>query len=311
MNLHWQSGQMRHVGNWLVSIHFVEGDQPVPDPIGTGFVVGAVGTHRLALTAAHVLDEAIRRIAPERSTADSTRSRAVDALVRDKRVVALIAWDDGRCTQHAISGFASYTSWDAAAFFIESPMEGWPKQLKCVAIDTSVPSVGTEVVIIGFGAMRRGTPYVRNNGEGAQLLLRSPQVRLGRIEQVFLRGHRLAKGPCIGLNIPVTPGMSGCPIFYRSTDSSSPMIACGIASSDISTAEAHESCLVPGDSAGVLVAATLPLKFSMQFGQEMVNKTVQELIFDGSVKERRESSRKWKITYPEPDGVRMQWVKVT
>ena len=306
----WQAGEISNVGNWLVSIHFVEGNQPVPEPIGTGFVVGAVGEHRLALTAAHVLDEMIRRVMPERATGDSGRKRAIETLLRQQRVVALIGWEDGRCTQHAISGFASYTFWDSAAFFIGPPTGGWPKNLQCVLIDASVPRVGTQVAVISFEGMQRSKAVTLDGKRSAQIFRRPSGIRIGQIVEVHLHGHRLARGPCMGLNVPTTPGMSGGPIFCWDGHRQGPKVACGIVSSDFSSAEAHVNQSVPGDSTGVLVAAALPLTFSMQFGQKVVSKNIRDLVVDGRVKERGQYTQRWAITYPPPDGVRMCWNEV-
>jgi len=201
--------------------------------IGTGFIIGAYGSHAVAITAAHNFYEGVRRVQvpdPQHNvTALAEFLPGAEEIELDRKNVRAI-YQVGSRIEFCILGFAAWDKTiDLAVFTLSAQNLSDETVFRChYRLGHVQPAVGNLVYIAGYGDMETLSDE-RHGEEQKVTLARRLVLRAGRVKVLHLDGHILCRGPCIETTIPVFAGMSGGPVFQVSDQAITPF---GIVCSD-------------------------------------------------------------------------------
>jgi Trypsin-like peptidase domain len=203
--------------------------------IGTGFIVGAYGSHAVAITAAHNFYEGVRRVQvpiPQHNvTALAEFLPGAEEIKLDRKNMRAI-YQFGSRVEVCLLGFAAWDKTiDLAVFTLSAQNTSDETVFRCCyRLGHVRPAVGDLVYIAGYGDM--DTLSDERHGEEQKVtLVRRLVLRAGRVKALHLDGHILCRGPCIETSIPVFAGMSGGPVF-QNYGPGQDMIPFGLLSSD-------------------------------------------------------------------------------
>jgi Trypsin-like peptidase domain len=175
--------------------------------IGTAFIVSANGCRATAISAAHNFEEIRKTLHPHLSHHSSTLDEFLPppAELDLNQVKAIYTKDD-----KARACIVELSIWDRATDLavlnIIVPDRENDLFSDLLWLDDTIPAVGDDVVMIGYGNMKTIADADR---VGVGMIQRQLVLRLGKIEQVHLQGSHLVKAPCVETTIPVYGGMSG------------------------------------------------------------------------------------------------------
>lgn len=197
--------------------------------VGTGFVIKALPTSALVVSAAHVFAEVQRlqhRGTQTHRTALPEFIPAAKAIELELRSLATLTLKEERVVISAVAGLAFDEDGDFGIAQIK-PQKGQEGEfpLREFLLDDRKPQVGQLVCVASYSNLSCYTDET-----DAFRVTRRLVVRVGRVLEVFPNGHRLCRGPCFETSIPVYSGMSGSPVFWY--DKNRPPAAIGIVCSD-------------------------------------------------------------------------------
>ena len=207
----------------------------VPKLIGTGFIVGAYGSHAVAITAAHNFYEGVHHAqVPDplhNVTALAEFLPHAEEIKLDRKNMRAI-YQVGSRIEFCVLGFAAWDKTVDLAVFTLSAQNVSDKTVFnfFYRLNHVQPAVGDLVCVAGYGDMDT-LSHERRGDEEKAMLARRLVLRAGRVTALHLGGHILCRGPCIETTIPVLAGMSGGPAFQYSEPGKA-MVPFGLVCSD-------------------------------------------------------------------------------
>lgn len=191
----------------LLSILVIHNDLK-PVLVGTAFIVSADGNKATAITAAHCFEyirsllhplplhhpSAIPEFLPPPKAIDLKQVKAL--YMKDGKVficpIEISIWDNNV---------------DLAVCTINAPSNESDLFRDFFWIESDIPGVGEEIVMIGFSEME----VIPTDSESPNncTLARELMMRIGKVEEIFQHGHLMLKGPCIQTTVAISSGMSG------------------------------------------------------------------------------------------------------
>jgi len=252
--LKWNEAELEPlhpINDLLISILAFDDDLG-PHPIGTGFIVAALGELAVGCSAAHNFREIDRIQRPYRLHHPSALAEFLpdsQPLDLDRKRIRALHTSTGR-VDLAVFGWVVWNEKTDIAFFL----------------DTSVPPKDTEVVVLGYQDMAIENEFRNGPDHGSFQVRERLLMRGGRITDVHMDGFRLCKGPAVETSIPVFPGMSGGPVM-RLGKAGEPMRPFGLISSDPYEGSTEKMDRSIGGSSIVSLIQT-PFRLSDQDGKE-------------------------------------------
>lgn len=249
----------------LVTLMYVD-DEGRSDAIGNGFVVYAHENAAICMTASHNFEhiKALQR----RRRMPSHPSLPQDFSVKgtqylDNSGVYAFYVGNGQPTVCQVDQISYQKSYDVAVFAIHFEVGlGTQKAfLWKTAVDFAMPNIGDEVALLGNELIYKEV------GEGKYTLEQKLQFFFGSVTNLISGVDRMGQYYSFETTIPIRPGLSGAPILKK-PEVCGTMIACGVASSDLSPKEAFDDCKVAGCSHGASLWPSLALGIVAHHGAE-------------------------------------------
>jgi hypothetical protein len=198
--------------------------------IGTGFVVKAMSSAAIALSAGHVFAE-IQRLQRGRGLRSHSSTPAFFAPLPRPIDVSLagllvVSKSGRRVITSAVEGLVFDETTDLGVMQLkpQAPDEH-DYALREFTLEDVLPQVGQLVCVGSYRNLK-----CKNDPSGMFAIERRAVIRVGKVLAVYPEGHRLCRGPCFETTIPVFSGMSGGPAFFY--DEKGPMRAIGLVCSD-------------------------------------------------------------------------------
>ena len=236
----------------------------VPSILGTGFIIGVIKEFAFAITAKHVLMEALNVQSPPRHAPSAIlipKSHTNPSIEETKLRASWIGANSGDFlfTRH----IAYNDSLDiGCALFEAQPAFKETFKSSMVLLDANEPKVGDVVHMISLDKLIISdySPPTDISGAGFSFgMNRRVSLRIGTVTGVYPKGYRQYNWPCFTTSIPAEPGMSGGMVFVPRDKE--PISICGIVSADASTDEARINEKLCGESiiASSWTGLSLPL----------------------------------------------------
>jgi hypothetical protein len=177
-----------------------------PQLIGTAFVIHIEGSRGIAISAAHCFEEVRKILNPAPAHHSSALPEFLPAPKElDLKHMRALYGHGGKTVDCTIESAIWDRDTDFAVLTVVAP-EDDPALFKLFLLDDTVPAVGDEVSMIGFGEMK-STPDINDPTRGP--IQRRLVIRIGHVEEVYPQGHYMLKAPCVQTSIAVFSGMSG------------------------------------------------------------------------------------------------------
>jgi len=213
--------------------------------LGSGFVISAMGGHAVVITAAHVLDEAIKK------SSDKRKIKNVAPFIFDTSVQKAENNDNDICVFFNSSTMGSGAigtvsmAWgdkysDLAVLMANIPADYGFKVDTKVTINSKGPSVNTDVIAVGYFGLKDSTnkmappglgSFLRNLFGFTAITGKFSKPIKGKVVELFNNGGIFTKTPCFRVDIPFHSGMSGGAIIDVSGEYP---VVCGVISHDSS-----------------------------------------------------------------------------
>ena len=206
-------------------------------PVGTAFIILALGRQALLLSAAHNFTHIAEKIdrpfdTHHPSTPLEFRVRPNGINLKETKIQAFFRERDGRGYFAQILHAYINTPGDIAACLAHFEDDVPANVLfdKQLAIDTTRPTTETPIISAGYpsGLMHYNVDYEKNIATATYN--HKLEWRHGTVHEVFSAGAPGKAWPSFRCNTPFDAGMSGGPIINKTFDNE--VVACGVICSD-------------------------------------------------------------------------------
>lgn len=207
-NFKWNEVELERgdpIREGLIAIFVI--DCNLPRLIGTAFIVNAGGDHAFAISAAHCFEQVRKVIKPHQIHHHSALKEflPLEEKIDFSSVKGLFLCGDTVFACQIEAAIWDNAS-DLAVLKILAPADNPALFRANFFLDATIPLVGEEVVMIGYGEMKVDPDG--DNPNIGKIELR-PIVRVGHIEESHADGYFMLKSPCVETSIAICGGMSG------------------------------------------------------------------------------------------------------
>jgi hypothetical protein len=252
----------------------------LPQLIGTAFIVQVDGNRAVAVASAHCFEEVRRILHPHIIHRPSTLREFLPSPkeLDLKQVKGIYKFGDSVAVCTIELGVWDCGS-DFALLTAIAPDESH-FEFGLFRLDDTLPTVGDEVTIIGFGEMK----VTRDSDDPNKgLMQRRLVARIGHVEGIYPEGMYTPKTPCVLTTIATFSGMSGGLVCRGWPSPNSPPVPFGFISHSMSleNPKTINDRSISGDSFGVII--NMEIK-ALDGGEQSVGFSISNAIIGRTIR---------------------------
>lgn len=254
---------------------------------GGAFVIAQCGNQAICLCAAHSIDD-YRTRSKSNSTSNNippplaTASPMNEPMSTDRLHVFFLI--DGKPEVCSVDQL-NYIGGNDIALFTAVAKNGRNIFRNNFAVDLAVPTIGQEV-----GVMANIVTH-KLNSSGESELSTNFEFRVGKVTEVeFGRGTLFGQNQIFRTTIPVTPGMSGCPVVSIGKEGD-PLSAIGVVSSDFSPIESFSKTQSAGSSTMSMLWPAMGLRLNGKTSTKAGNYSALEMANEGFISDQTSAAK--------------------